>query len=189
MQYKEIISRTDYNGFVVVSGIMDGSDFGMQDYPHQHAETYDGAYIGNVETARHLVHNRGIAPELRETTDSVCSVGFCQSEQKWYGWSHRAMFGFGIGSKVSKGDCGYVASTPEELIEEIALVDYVYSRPKGNPIQEAGGVMLCLAALCNSELISMQDAAFLELERVDKPHMVKKIRKKWADKPEGPLPQ
>lgn len=26
---------------------------------------------------------------------------------KWYGWSHRAVFGFGIGDKVKKGDIAY----------------------------------------------------------------------------------
>lgn len=26
---------------------------------------------------------------------------------KWYGWSHRAMYGFGIGDKIKKGDCAY----------------------------------------------------------------------------------
>ena len=26
---------------------------------------------------------------------------------KWYGWSHRATYGFGIGDKVKKGDCAY----------------------------------------------------------------------------------
>lgn len=35
------------------------------------------------------------------------SIGFSEKEQKWYGWSHRAIYGFGIGSKVKKGDCGY----------------------------------------------------------------------------------
>lgn len=29
------------------------------------------------------------------------------SNGKWYGWSHRAMYGFGIGDKVKKGDCAY----------------------------------------------------------------------------------
>ena len=27
---------------------------------------------------------------------------------KWYGWSHRAVYGFGIGDKVKKGDCAYI---------------------------------------------------------------------------------
>lgn len=35
------------------------------------------------------------------------SIGFSEKEQKWYGWSHRAIYGFGIGSKVKKGDAGY----------------------------------------------------------------------------------
>lgn len=30
------------------------------------------------------------------------------SNGKWYGWSHRAVYGFGIGDKVKKGDCAYV---------------------------------------------------------------------------------
>ncbi len=46
------------------------------------------------------------------------NIGFSETEQKWYGWSHRAIYGFGIGSKVSKGDCGYVGATPEDLIED-----------------------------------------------------------------------
>ena len=35
----------------------------------------------------------------------VCSVGFCKEDGKWYGWSHRAIYGFKIGDKVKKGDC------------------------------------------------------------------------------------
>ena len=37
----------------------------------------------------------------------VQSIGFSEEEQKWYGWSHRAIYGFGVGSKVKKGDCAY----------------------------------------------------------------------------------
>ena len=39
------------------------------------------------------------------------SIGFSEKEQKWYGWSHRAIYGFGVGSKVKKGDCGYKGKT------------------------------------------------------------------------------
>jgi hypothetical protein len=31
-------------------------------------------------------------------------IGFSEKEQKWYGWSHRAFCGFGIGDKVKEGD-------------------------------------------------------------------------------------
>ena len=28
-----------------------------------------------------------------------CGLGWSEKEQKYYGWSHRAIYGFGIGSK------------------------------------------------------------------------------------------
>jgi hypothetical protein len=84
---------------------------------YDEAVTIDGCYIGSPETAKYLCDERGIKPELASPTHRVCSIGFCEKDQKWYGWSHRAIFGFGIGSKVSKGDCAYVADTPEGLID------------------------------------------------------------------------
>jgi hypothetical protein len=79
----------------------------------------DGGYIGTVEWAETL-SERGIAPQRRDPSHRVCSIGFCEKEQKWYGWSHRAMFGFGVGSSVKKGDCAYIADTPEGLIDDRA---------------------------------------------------------------------
>ena len=58
-----------------------------------------------------------INPEPSRPDHDYCSIGFCEKEQKWYGWSHRAMYGFGIGSGVKKGDIGYNASNEEEWIE------------------------------------------------------------------------
>lgn len=47
-------------------------------------------------------------------------LGWSEKQQKWYGWSHRAIYGFGVGSRVAPGDCAYVADTPEGLIEDRA---------------------------------------------------------------------
>ena len=48
----------------------------------------------------------------------MCSIGFNKSKKKWYGWSHRALFGFGIGDKVKKGDvCASPGSIPEYIAE------------------------------------------------------------------------
>lgn len=33
-------------------------------------------------------------------------IGFSEKEQKWYGWSHRAIIGFGIGDKNFEPDFG-----------------------------------------------------------------------------------
>lgn len=79
-----------------------------------------GHYIGDEDTAKWLCEERGISPELATPSHRVCSIGFCETEQKWYGWSHRAMFGFGIGSTVSKGDCGYVPSDWDDFLERAA---------------------------------------------------------------------
>lgn len=81
------------------------------------AYTPEGHYIGNEEWAKKL-EELGIVPELRTPTSNVCSIGFCEREQKWYGWSHRAMYGFGVGSQVKKGDCAYQASAPEDFLQQ-----------------------------------------------------------------------
>lgn len=33
-------------------------------------------------------------------------IGFSEKEQKWYGWSHRTIYGFKIGDKCKDGDLG-----------------------------------------------------------------------------------
>ncbi len=60
-----------------------------------------------------------IKPEEPEV-GKVPIIGFSEKEQKWYGWSHRAIYGFGIGSTCKKGDCHYTADNPEEMIDDYA---------------------------------------------------------------------
>ena len=62
--------------------------------------------------------------------------------------------------------------------DAISVVDYVYGRDKGEPHQEVGGVCVTLAALCWNEGIQMEDAAFEELNRINQPEIVEKIRAK-----------
>lgn len=64
-----------------------------------------------------------------------------------------------------------------------ALVAYVFNRPVGDPLQEVGGVMVTLAALCNAARLDMAHAAELELARVWT--KVEAIRAKQAAKPTG----
>jgi hypothetical protein len=78
---------------------MHGKPFDMKQ-----AYTPDGKYIGSPRSAYFLIVKRGIKPDVIRG-NKVCSVGFCERDQKWYGWSHRAIFGFGVGSRVKKGDC------------------------------------------------------------------------------------
>lgn len=78
--------------------------------------------------------------------------------------------------------CGCTASEAHQL------VDYVYGRPVGEPMQEVGGVMVTLAALCLANGLDMHDAAETELARIWT--KVEAIRAKQAAKPKhSPLPE
>jgi len=63
----------------------------------------DGDYVGEPSFADGLAE-LGIVPQKRTPTSNVCSVGFSAEHGKWYGWSHRAMCGFGVGDVVAVGD-------------------------------------------------------------------------------------
>ncbi len=72
--------------------------------------------------------------------------------------------------------------------DAIALVDYVFGRPMGQPDQEVGGVMVTLASLCSASQINMDEAGARELER--NWDRIEAIRAKQQAKPHGsPLPQ
>ena len=76
---------------------------------------FDNSYITRVgmeDSIAHLV-KRGITEQLQHGT------GFSPSEQKWYGWNHRAIYGFSIGSKVSRGDCAYFPTCKEDFVQEL----------------------------------------------------------------------
>lgn len=76
-----------------------------------------GQYIGDPETAEFLCVKKGIAPELMGA-GKVCSIGFCEKDQKWFGWSHRAIFGFGVGDEVAEGDCCASSGWTDEYLAE-----------------------------------------------------------------------
>jgi hypothetical protein len=63
------------------------------------------------------------------------------------------------------------------------LVDYVFGRPVGEPAQEVGGTMVTLAALCDANDLNMCEDGWEELERVNQPAVIEKIRAKQATKP------
>ncbi len=70
------------------------------------------------------------------------------------------------------------------------LVDYVYGRPQGDVNQEVGGVMVTLAALCSAHGLDMAAEGERELERVNTPEIMAKVRAKQEGKPSpgSPLP-
>ena len=74
---------------------------------------FDNSYITGVgmEKSVKFLADREI------TKDLTHGVGFSPKDGKWYGWSHRAIFGFKIGSTCEKGDCHYFAANEADMIE------------------------------------------------------------------------
>lgn len=64
------------------------------------AYNLNGDWIGSSRDAHRLIVTRGIMPELADPGDCVCSIGFCEKDQMWAGWSHRALMSFGIGGRI-----------------------------------------------------------------------------------------
>jgi hypothetical protein len=83
-----------------------------------------------------------------------------------------------------------VQSTGCTRSEAHQLVDYVFSRPVGDPFQEVGGVAVTFAALCSCVGIDQGAAGEAELARITRPDVMEKVRAKQAAKPKhSPLPE
>lgn len=120
------VQKYPEHGYEVRTEIVDNPEEGCDPITMRSAYTTSGDYIGDHQTATFLCEEKGIAPELIDSEHNVCSIGFCVTEQKWYGWSHRAIFGFSIGSSVKKGDCAYIPSDVTDLAETLSeWNDYV----------------------------------------------------------------
>lgn len=85
--------------------------------------TKNGLYLGEEKNAKFITNTLGVTEQFGTTRDgTVANIGFNPKEQKWYGWSHRAIYGFGIGDIVEEGDCcatsgltdDYLQSNPEK---------------------------------------------------------------------------
>lgn len=110
--------------------------YGSDNYPETKGEleklsdyTYfrsavDGSYIGTEEIVNFLTKKMGITYIHNTNMNGRFSsnIGFNPTNSKWYGWSHRAIYGFTVGDEVHEGDLTnmsgftdeYLAGHPEE---------------------------------------------------------------------------
>ncbi len=120
MEVKEVIRVRRYKaGYEVREEVHNGKEYGCKDFTMKVSYTPDGHYIGDSKWGHRLCKIRGIKPELRTEDSRTCSIGFCEKEKKWYGWSHRAIYGFGIGSSVKRGDCAYSATDKDDFLDDM----------------------------------------------------------------------
>lgn len=97
--------------------------------------TPEGYYLGDLDTAGWLYFRHGLThvqpicvvvdPSKRAEAIQekwACQVGFDEKNQRWVGWSHRAIAWFPVGYIAKEGDCvvssgwtdEYLAEHPEE---------------------------------------------------------------------------
>jgi len=113
---KRLIEFINKN-FIKINKKLDAIGSDIDAYNSKH----DGSTIYNEDTLKWLF-KKGITEELQNCHGEIgrsCNVGFNPTEQKYYGWSHRAFHGFGIGSECKKGNCSYEPKNKEEFIEQI----------------------------------------------------------------------
>lgn len=122
IEVRKVLKETDRGSWVEkeeIWGIEGNKD---DDTPINAAYTHSGDYLGDPEFAKTLA-KKGITQfEKTEPDHCVCSIGFNPEEKKWYGWSHRAMYGFGVGSKVKIGDCGYTPKDADDFINQLKRI-------------------------------------------------------------------
>lgn len=91
---------------------------GNGDYWYSVYSIIDGGYVGRPEDA-YRYYQLGLRLIQKACPENkVCSIGFNPKEDKWYGWSHRAMYGFKIGDIVKEGDCCASSGWTEEYLKE-----------------------------------------------------------------------
>ena len=98
---------------------------------------FDDSYIihvGMEDSVKHLA-------DLEITDNLTRGLGYSQKECKWFGWSHRAICGFEIGSTCKIGDCHYVGSSLKEQEDDAVRFwdDEHHINTGSNGIVEEGG--------------------------------------------------
>jgi len=97
---KKILFHRHYPGYFFIR-MRVGSDLG-KDYERVMCFSDEsGVYIGDARIARLLCKKLKLRKiQKSRPSDSIASIGFQPGSKKWYGWSHRAICGFGIGDKL-----------------------------------------------------------------------------------------
>jgi len=138
----EIGDREVYDGYTVARELITyygKDDRLLEQFEMKSAFANSGCYLGDQGVAKLITVKFGIVPESRsgKSEGDVCNIGWCEKEQKWYGWSHRAMYGFEIGSKVTKKDVGYLPATEADVPKD-EYADWVLAgKPLGRGEWEA----------------------------------------------------
>lgn len=142
---KELLSTRKYKtGYEIRKYLYSEEDAaGGSDMVMRSAFTTDGGhYVGSPKWAYMIFRTKGLSDvqPSRPVGDIdanggfgyTCSVGYSRLEEKWFGWSHRAMYGFGVGSNVYKDHLGYVPDNHTEMYNSVRNFYQEWDDEKGD---------------------------------------------------------
>jgi len=84
----------------------------------------DSSYIchtGQEKKSCGVYIHHGISEQVQNAhgvAEHTANIGFNPKSQKWFGWSHRCIAGFGVGSEVKRGDCAYTPTDKEDFLQD-----------------------------------------------------------------------
>jgi len=84
--------------------------FDVKDCDKAYYSKIDNSYLTFVgmENQVDFLEKYQITEQLQSVPNgSTVCIGFSPKGNAWYGWSHRAIFGFTVGHKVTYEQCGY----------------------------------------------------------------------------------
>lgn len=128
----EVVSTTPMQHYTLKVVRLDGGR-PEDDVMTKQCVTSAGDYIGDPRTTDLLINKYGIRHfEKTEPAHCVCSIGYNPDTRTWFGWSHRAIFGFAPGSTCKMGDCQFEPSNASEFLDSLKswYGDDVYKEPK-----------------------------------------------------------
>lgn len=85
--------------------------------PEDDGEVYISKFDNSYITRVGMEDDAKFLADLEITDELTNGVGFSPLHNKWFGWSHRACYGFTIGSTCKKGDCHYRPADIEDAAD------------------------------------------------------------------------
>jgi hypothetical protein len=142
-----VISVDKRPGYIIQTELV--TDMYGTSFTSKLAYCHDGTLIGSPKDAHYLIDKLGIVPMKEELPNgSKVSIGYSERKRQWFGWSHRAVAGFGIGYVAKSGDCCTVPGVTEEYLKDHPEADVTV--PVGFRVRTMADAKRCAIAFAES---------------------------------------
>ena len=109
-KFKEFVKEPPKNGFVYKTT---GGGVFKTDIPLEKRSFKNLPKYANGRSKVRFQDWLHIKPEKRSSSHSEPSIGKSEADGKWYGWSHRAVYGFKKGDRVEGDSLGKKVDYPK----------------------------------------------------------------------------